>query len=49
MGDETFGACPNLKKVEFNSKLAEIGSGIFNGCTNLISIDYQGSKNQWEK
>ena len=49
IGDEAFGACPNLKRVEFNSKLAEIGSGIFKGCVNLTAIDYQGSKDQWEK
>lgn len=49
IGDEAFGECLNLKKVEFNSKLAEIGSRIFRGCTNLTTIDYQGSKDQWEK
>lgn len=41
IGSAAFQICDNLREVRFeeNSALEEIGSGAFNGCGNLISIE----------
>ena len=43
----TFYNCSALINVTIGSGVTSIGSGAFYGCSGLTSINYQGTKAQW--
>lgn len=49
IGDYSFCLCSSLKSITIPSKITEIGNSAFYGCTLLDTVNYKGSKEQWEK
>lgn len=49
IGGYTFNYCSSLKSITIPSKITEIGDAVFYGCTLLETVNYKGSKEQWEK
>lgn len=49
IGDNTFMWCSSLKSITIPSKITEIGYSAFDGCKLLDTVNYKGSKEQWEK
>ena len=49
VGENAFAACYALTKVEFGANLTEIADGAFQMCDNLKTIEFDGTKAQWEK
>ena len=47
--DRTFQNCTNLTQITLPSSVIQISSEAFLGCFDLKSINYLGTKKQWEK
>lgn len=47
--DRTFQTCTNLTQITLPSSVIQISSEAFLGCFDLKSINYLGTKKQWEK
>ncbi|MBQ4141518.1 MAG: leucine-rich repeat protein [Clostridia bacterium] len=43
-----FKNCTSLRTVEARNKLKRIDAGAFDGCTALSSLNFNGTKSQWE-
>lgn len=46
--DATFSNCSNLKSVTIPKSVTSIGNSAFNYCNSLTTVNYKGSKKDWE-
>lgn len=49
IGDYAFFGCTRLVDIEIPDKVTWIGDKVFYGCKDLNSIEFQGTKQQWNK
>ena len=49
IGFKAFASCYSLKSVTIPESVTSIDDWAFSGCENKLVIDYQGTKEQWEK
>ena len=45
VGKNVFSCCRNLASAKIGSKVAEIGGGVFSGCTSLTEIEFEDNEN----
>ena len=48
IGDGTFAGCTSLTNITIPDCVESIGDEVFKGCNELSSINYEGTKAQWE-
>ena len=47
IGEFTFYNCINLKNIKIQNNMKEIGESAFYGCNNLTTVNYTGTKAEW--
>ena len=47
IADGVFKDCDNIRSVTICKNIKTIGAEAFSGCSNLTTINYEGSKSQW--
>lgn len=47
IGEGAFATLPSLKSIKIPATVTSIGKWGFNGCTQLATIEYEGTKSQW--
>nr|MCR5723793.1 leucine-rich repeat domain-containing protein [Treponema sp.] len=47
IGDYAFYGCSSLTSITIPSRVTSIGNNAFNGCSELKTINYTGTKEQW--
>ena len=48
IGDSAFYGCSSLTSITIPDSVASIGWGLFRNCSNLKTINYTGTKEQWD-
>lgn len=49
IGNSAFYSCQRLKYVSIGNNVTTIGNYAFENCSELKTVNYQGTKNQWNK
>ena len=49
IGDSAFGGCSSLTSVTIGNGVTSIGDWAFSGCSSLTSVEYEGTKEDWNK